>query len=39
MAWAGGLKKPFGVPDLMKKLGIKRGHASMLVAYVTKAGR
>jgi len=38
MAWAGGLKKPFGVPDLMKKLGIKRGHASMLVAYVTKGG-
>jgi hypothetical protein len=38
LAWAKGLKKPFGVPDLMKKFKIKRGHASMLVAYVTKAG-
>jgi hypothetical protein len=27
MAWAGGLKKPFGVPDLMKRFTIKRGHA------------
>ena len=38
LGWAKGLKKPFGVPDLMKKFKIKRGHASMLVAYVTKAG-
>lgn len=38
MAWAGGRKKPFGVPDLMKKFGIKRGHASMLLAYVGKGG-
>jgi len=38
LAWAGGRKKPFGVPDLMKKFGIKRGHASMLVAYVRKGG-
>jgi hypothetical protein len=38
MGWAGGLKKPFGVPELMKKFRIKRGHASMLVAYVVKAG-
>ena len=38
MSWAGGLKKPFGVPELMKKFKIKRGHASMLVAYVVKAG-
>lgn len=38
MGWANGLKKPFGVPDLMKKFKIKRGHASMLVAYVVKAG-
>ena len=38
VAWAGGLKKPFGVPDLMKKFRIKRGHASMLIAYVSKGG-
>jgi len=38
LGWATGLKKPFGVPELMKKFKIKRGHASMLVAYVTKAG-
>jgi hypothetical protein len=38
MAWAGGLKKPFGIPDLMRKFKIKRGHASMLIAYVTKGG-
>ena len=36
--WAKGLKKPFGVPDLMKKFKIKRGHASMLIAYVSKHG-
>ena len=38
MAWAGGRKRPFGVPDLIKKFRIKRGHASMLIAYVTKGG-
>jgi hypothetical protein len=38
MAWAGELKKPFGVPDLMRKFKIKRGHASMLIAYVSKGG-
>jgi len=38
MDWAAGRKKPFGVPDLMKKFRIKRGHASMLIAYVTKGG-
>lgn len=38
MAWASGLKKPFGVPDLMRKFKIKRGHASMLIAYVQKGG-
>jgi hypothetical protein len=38
LAWAGGRKKPFGVPDLMSKFKIKRGHASMLVSYVLKAG-
>jgi hypothetical protein len=37
VAWATG-RKTFGVPQLMKKLRIKRGHASMLVAYVLKAG-
>lgn len=37
MAWAGG-RKSFGVPDVMKALRIKRGHASMLLAYVTKGG-
>jgi hypothetical protein len=36
MAWARG-RRTFGVPDLMRKFGIKRGHASMLVAYVVKA--
>lgn len=38
VAWAGGRKRPFGVPDLVKKFRIKRGHASMLIAYVAKAG-
>jgi hypothetical protein len=26
LSWAGGRKRPFGVPDLMKRFGIKRGH-------------
>jgi len=38
LSWAGGRKKPFGVPDLMKKFRIKRGHASMLLSYVLKGG-
>jgi hypothetical protein len=38
LAWAGGRKRPFGVPDLMKRFKIKRGHASMLLAYVGKSG-
>ncbi len=38
LSWAGGRKKPFGVQDLMKKFRIKRGHASMLIAYVAKGG-
>jgi len=38
MAWAGGRKKPFTVPEVMKAMKIKRGHASMLVAYVRKGG-
>lgn len=38
LSWAGGRKKPFGVPDLMKKFRIKRGHASMLLTYVMRGG-
>jgi len=38
LSWASGRKKPFGVGEVMKKLKIKRGHASMLIAYVTKGG-
>jgi len=37
MAWAGG-RKSFGVPDVMKAFRIKRGHAAMLLSYVTKGG-
>jgi len=37
LAWAG-KRKSFGVPDVMKAFKIKRGHASMLIAYVTKGG-
>jgi len=38
LGWAGGRKKPFTVPEVMKALKIKRGHASMLIAYVSKGG-
>jgi hypothetical protein len=38
VAWAGGRKRPFGVQDLVKKFRIRRGHASMLTAYVAKVG-
>lgn len=38
LSWAGGRKRPFSVPEVMKALKIKRGHASMLVAYVMKGG-
>jgi len=38
LQWSKGRKQPFGVQDVMKKLKIKRGHASMLIAYATKAG-
>jgi len=31
VAWAGGRKKPFGVPDVMKALNVKRSHASMVL--------
>ncbi len=38
LSWAGGRKKPFGVPDVMKAMRIKRSHASMLLTYVRKRG-
>jgi nucleoid-associated protein YgaU len=38
VAWATGRNRPFGVPDVVKKFRIKRGHASMLITYVSKAG-
>ncbi|HEX5032431.1 MAG TPA: hypothetical protein VFX78_13355 [Candidatus Eisenbacteria bacterium] len=37
LTWAKG-RKAFGVPDVMKAMKIKRGHASMLLAYVGKSG-
>lgn len=36
--WAKGRKSPFRVPEVMKQLKIKRGHASMLIAYASRAG-
>lgn len=38
LSWAGGRKRPFGVPDVVKAMRIKRSHASMLIAYASKAG-
>jgi hypothetical protein len=38
LGWAKGRKQPFGVPEVMKRLKIKRGHASMLIAYASRAG-
>jgi hypothetical protein len=38
MAWAGGRKKPFTVPEVMKAMKIKRGHASMLLTAVMRRG-
>jgi hypothetical protein len=38
MNWAKGRKQPFRVPEVMKHLRIKRGHASMLIAYASRAG-
>jgi hypothetical protein len=38
LSWAGGRKKPFTVPEVMQAMKIKRGHASMLLAYVGKSG-
>jgi len=37
MTWAKG-RKAFGVQDVMKAFRIKRGHASMVIAYVRKGG-
>lgn len=37
MKWAKG-KKEFSVPQVMRQLKIKRGHASMLIAYASRAG-
>jgi hypothetical protein len=38
LGWAKGRKGPFSVPEVMKHLKIKRGHASMLIAYASRAG-
>jgi len=38
LQWAKGRKGPFSVPEVMKHLKIKRGHASMLIAYASRAG-
>jgi hypothetical protein len=38
VAWASGRKRAFGVPDVMKALKIKRGHASMLLTAVMRSG-
>jgi len=38
VAWAAGRKRPFGVPDVMKALKIKRSHASMLLTAVMRKG-
>jgi hypothetical protein len=38
LGWAKGRKQPFRVPEVMKHLKIKRGHASMLIAYASRAG-
>ncbi|HEX5139111.1 MAG TPA: hypothetical protein VFY93_19235 [Planctomycetota bacterium] len=37
LQWAKG-RKEFRVPEVMKHLKIKRGHASMLIAYASRAG-
>ncbi len=38
VAWAGGRKKPFGVPDVMKALKVKRSHASMVLTAARRKG-
>jgi hypothetical protein len=37
--WAQGRKKPFGVPDVMKALKVKRANASMVLTRVMASGR
>jgi len=37
LAWASGRTRPFGVADVMKALGLKRGHASMLLTGLVRA--
>jgi len=36
VAWASGRKGPFGVPDVMKALAVKRSHANMLLTRATR---
>ena len=36
--WAGGRKRPFGVQEVMKKLRVKRAHASMVLTRVMASG-
>jgi hypothetical protein len=36
--WAKGRKRPFGVPDVMKALRVKRAHASMVLTRVASSG-
>jgi len=38
VSWAGGLKKPFGVGDVMKALKVKRSHASMVLTAARRKG-
>ena len=38
LAWAGGRKRPFGNADVMRKLKITRGHASMVLSKMVRDG-
>jgi hypothetical protein len=38
LSWASGRKRPFGVAEVMKKLKIKRAHASMVLTRVAGSG-
>lgn len=37
LAWASGRAKPFGVADVMKALGLKRPHASMVLTRLVRS--
>jgi len=37
LAWASGQTKPFGVADVMKALGLKRAHASMVLTRLVRS--